>query len=72
MQNMFYIHEDKDIMYSLSHEAEGVFKVIIDKLNNQFYLKCTTCSQITPSQPELNSDEKSELSVQTKATEIIG
>ena len=51
-------------------EVEEVFEVIIDKLNDQF--KYNSSSQVAPSQLELNRSEKSELSVCTKATEIIG
>ena len=72
MEHIFSYHKGRNITYTLSDEVEGVFEVIIDKLNDQFNLKYMTCSQIAPSQPELNSDEKSKLSVCTKATEIIG
>ena len=39
--------------------------------NDQYNLKYTTASQISASQPNLNSDEKLQLSVRTKGTEII-
>ena len=65
-------HKEDDILYTLNEEAEGVFEVITDKLNDQFNLKYTSCSQISASQPDLDNTEKSELSVRTKATEIIG
>ena len=59
-------------MYTLREEADKVYKKIIDKLNDQFNLKYTSASQISESQPDLNSNEKSELSVRTKGIEIIG
>ena len=65
-------HKDKEILYTLNEEAEGVFEVITDKLNDQFNLTYTSSSQISASQPDLDNTEKSELSVCTKATEIIG
>ena len=65
-------HKEEDILYTLNEEAEGVFEVITDKLNDQFNLKYTSSSQISASQPDLDNTEKSELSVRTKATEIIG
>ena len=72
LEGILNIHKEKKITYSLSDEAEEVFEVIIDKLNDQFNLKYTAASQIPASQPDLNSNEKCELSVRTKATEIIG
>ena len=65
-------HKDEEILYTFNEEAEGVFEVITDKLNDQFNLKYTSSSQISASQPDLDNTEKSELSVRTKATEIIG
>ena len=72
MESILEHHKDKDILYTLNEEAEGVFEVITDKLNDQFILKYTSSSQISASQPDLDNTEKSELSVRTKATEIIG
>ena len=65
-------HKEEDILYTLNEEAESIFEVIMDKLNDQFNLKYTSCSQISASQPDFVNAEKSELSVRTKATEIIG
>ena len=72
LEGILNLHKEKKITYCLSDEAERVFEVIIDKLNDQFNLKYTATSQIPPSQPDLNSNEKCELSVRTKDTEIIG
>ena len=65
-------HKEIDVLYTLNEEAESVFEVITDKLNDQFNLKYTSASQVSASQPDLDNTEKSELSVPTKATEIIG
>ena len=72
MEAILEHHKEKDILYTLNDEAEGLFEVITDKLNDQFNLKYTSSSQISASQPDLDNTEKSELSVCTKATEIIG
>lgn len=56
----------------MTEEADRTYERIIDKLNDQFNLKYTSSSQISESQPDLNNTEKSELSVRTKGTEIIG
>ena len=72
MEAILEHHKDKDILYILNEEAEGVFEVITDKLNDQFNLKYTLSSQISASQPDLDNTEKSELSVHMKATEVIG
>ena len=72
MEAILEHHKDKEILYTLNEEAEGIFEVITDKLNDQFNLKYTSSSQISASQPDLDNTEKSELSVCTKATEIIG
>ena len=55
-------HKDEDILYTFNEEAEGVFEVITDKLNDQFNLKYTSCSQISSSQPDLDNNEKSVIS----------
>ena len=62
----------KNVLFTLNEEAESVFEVITDKLNDQFNLKYTSASQISASQPDLDNTEKSQLFVQTKATEMIG
>ena len=72
IEGILLIHKDKEITYTLSEEADKLYEKIIDKLNDQFNLKYTTGSQLSESQPELNNNEKSELSVRTKGTEIIG
>ena len=72
MEAILEHHKKRDVLYTLNEEAESVFEVITDKLNDQFNLKYTSASQISASQPDLDNMEKSELSVRTKATEIIG
>ena len=71
MEAILEHHKTKNVLYTLNEEAESVFEVITDKLNDQFNLKYTSASQILASQPDLDNTEKSELSVCTKATEII-
>ena len=72
MEGILEHHKKTNVLYTLNEEAESVFEVITDKLNDQFNLKYTSASQISASQPDLDNTEKSELSVRTKATEIIG
>ena len=72
MEGILLIHKDKKITYTLSQEADKLYKKIIDKLNDHFNLKYTSVSQLSASQPDLNNNEKSKLSVHTKGTEIIG
>ena len=72
MEAIVEFHKSQNVLYTLNEEAESVFEVITDKLNDQFNLKYTSASQISASQPDLDNTEKSELSVRTKATEIIG
>ena len=72
MEGIVEFHKPQEVLYTLDEEAESVFEVITDKLNDQFNLKYTSASQISASQPDLDNTEKSELSVHTKATEIIG
>ena len=72
MEAIVEFHKTQDVLYTLDEEAESVFEVITDKLNDQFNLKYTSASQISASQPDLDNTEKSELSVRMKATEIIG
>ena len=72
MEGILEHHKKTNVLYTLNEEAESVFEVITDKLNDQFNLKYTSASQISASQPDLDNTEKLELSVRTKATEIIG
>ena len=72
MEGIILIHKEKKITYTLSEEADKLYEKIIDKLNDQFNLKYTSASQLSTSQPDLNNIKKSELSVCTKGTEIIG
>ena len=72
IEGILGIHQKSGIKYKLSDKGDSVFECIMDKLNDQYNLKYTTASQISASQPDLNSDEKLQLSVRTKGTEIIG
>ena len=72
MEGILLIHKDKKITYTLSNEADKLYEKILHKLNNQFNLKYTSASQLSASQSDLNNNKKSELSVCTKGTEIIG
>ena len=72
IEGILLVHKEQNIRYTLSDEADRVYEHIIDKLNDQFNLKYTSASQIPDSQPDLNNNEKSELSVRTKGIEIIG
>ena len=72
MEGILGIHQRSGIKYKFSDEGDSVFECIMDKLNYQYNLKYTTASQISALQPNLNSDEKLQLSVRMKGTEIIG
>lgn len=72
IEGILLLHKDKETTYTLSEDADKLYEKIIDKLNDQFNLKYTSGSQLSESQPELNNNEKYELSVRTKGTEIIG
>ena len=72
IEGILLLHKDREITYSLTADEDKAYEKIIDKLNDQFNLKYTSASQISDSQPDLNTTEKSELSVRTKGTEIIG
>ena len=65
-------HKDKNITYKLDQEGNALYEQIVNKFNDQYNLKYTSESQTSSSQPDLNMEEKAELSVRTKATEIIG
>ena len=72
MAKILVHHLDKDTCYTLSKEAEQIFEQITNKYSGQFNLKYSSVSQIFASQPELDIEEKSEICVRTKATELIG
>lgn len=72
LSKIFAFHQDKDICYVLDEQADKLFEEITDKYSGQFNLKYSTASQLSSSQPELDTEEKSEISVRTKATELIG
>ena len=66
-------HHDKGIHYELNPEAEDMFEEIIDNYNAQFNLKYSThSSHLSSSQPELDTSEREEIFVRTKAAELVG
>ena len=72
MSSILTHHHNRGITYELDEEADKLYEQIVDKFNDQYNLKYTSASQISASQPDLNMEEKAELCVRTKATEIIG
>jgi len=72
MSKIFAFHQDKDTCYVFDGNADKLFETITDKYSGQFNLKYSTASQLSASQPELDTEEKSEICVRTKATELIG
>ena len=66
-------HFERGINYEFSSEAKDLFEEIIDNYNSQFNLKySTSSSQISSSQPELETSEREEIFVRTKAAELVG
>ena len=66
-------HFEKNIHYELSSEAEDLFEEIMDNYNAQFNLKYSTSgSQMSSSQPKLETSECEEIFVRTKAAELVG
>ena len=60
-------HYDNGIKYELSSEAEDLFKEIIDNYDFEFNLKySTSTSQITSSQPVLDTSEREDIFVGNK------
>ena len=59
-------HYGKKIVYQLSDEAEEVYEEIVEKYNEQFNMKWAS------SQQNLDALDKAEISVRTKAPELIG
>ena len=66
-------HYEKGIHYELDPEAEDLFEEIIDNYNAQFNWKySTSSSHLSSSQPELDTSEREEIFVRTKAAELVG
>ena len=66
-------HYEKGIHYELDSDAEDLFEEIIDQYNAQFNLKySTSSSHLSSSQPELDTSEREEIFVRTKAAELVG
>ena len=42
MEAIVEFHKSQNVLYTLNEEAESVFEVITDKLNDQFNLKYTS------------------------------
>ena len=72
LHSIITYHLDAKINYELSEEAEDIFEVIIDNYNSQFNLKYSTNSQVSNSQPELDTSEREDIFVRTKAAELVG
>ena len=71
MSKIFLFHQDTNIVYKLDEHAEKLFERITDKYSGQFNLKYSSSSQLSSSQPVLDIEEKAEICVRTKATELI-
>ena len=72
MLRILEYHAENEVTYVLSDEAELLFEEITDKYRGQFNLKYSTASQMLDLQPELDTEEKSQMFVWSKATELIG
>ena len=72
MSGILLHHKDQHVTYELDEEGNVLYEQIVNKFNDQYNLKYTSASQVSASQPDLNMEEKAELCVRTKATEIIG
>ena len=72
LHSIITYHLDAKINYELSEEAEDIFEVIIDNYNSQFNLKYSTNSQVSNSQLELDTSEREDIFVRTKAAELVG
>ena len=72
MYGILIHHKDNHVTYALDEEGNLLYEQIVNKFNDQYNLKYTSASQVSASQPDLNMEEKVDLSVCTKATEIIG
>ena len=72
MEQILIFHQDKDILYKFDDEGDEVFEEICDKLNGLFNMKYSTGSQLSSSQTPLDTADKAEINVRTKATELIG
>ena len=44
IEGIVEFHKSQEVLYTLDEEAESVFEVITDKLNDQFNLKYTSAS----------------------------
>ena len=72
MERIVFFYQDKDIIYKFDNEGDELFEKICDKLNGFFNLKYSTSSQISSSQTPLDTADKAEINVRTKAWELIG
>ena len=73
LYNILTHHYDKNTHYEFDNDAEDLFEEIIDNYNAQFNLKySTSSSQISSSQPELDTSECEEIFVRTKAAKLVG
>ena len=59
-------HYNREVCYKMSEEASKVYEYIVDKYNEIFNLKWAS------SQENLDEYDKAEISVRTKAPELIG
>ena len=73
LYNILTHHYEENTHYEFDNDAEDLFEEIIDNYNAQFNLKySTSSSQISSSQPELDTSEHEEIFVRTKAAELVG
>ena len=66
---LFKHHKDANIEYALDEEAREVYSKMVDKYNEQFNLKWSNSQEDATL---LDSQERAEICVRSKATELIG
>ena len=65
-------HISSAVTYQLGEEAQKYFDKILDNLASQFNSHYNLDEDITDSQPLLNSQQREDIEVRTKAGELIG
>ena len=70
--SVFLHHNSSAVTYNLSEEVQAYFDTIIDNLATQFNCHYDQAGELTESQPKLDSQQRGDIEVRTKAAELMG
>ena len=69
--SVFLHHNSSAVTYNFSEKAQAYFDTIFDNLATQFNCHYDQAGEFTESQPKLDSQQRGDIEVRTKAAELM-